>query len=186
MDWIMEENIKSFSKWFVDNQSRIAKLKNENKRLKEEVEVWKNANKILRMHDAKMEYENKKLKESLDIATKCSSKEEDWIIRLSEENKKLKEDFDNYKKKVSEDMKIIVKNQIENIKLFDKMKGEYKKLEEEHKRLKEVYDVCNLDSINKAFRIANLEMENKKLKTLEIWWKTVEERIEIDKGVVRK
>ena len=34
--------------------------------------------------------ENKKLKESLDIATKCSSKEEDWIIRLSEENQELK------------------------------------------------------------------------------------------------
>lgn len=89
MDWIIEENIKIFSKWFVDNQSRIDELENENKslkaeikrlkkphfsdryleklekenkELKEEVEVWKNANKILRMHDAKMEYENKKLK----------------------------------------------------------------------------------------------------------------------------
>ena len=38
-----------------------------------------------------LEEENRKLKESLDIATKCSSKEEDWIIRLSEENKKLKD-----------------------------------------------------------------------------------------------
>lgn len=38
--------------------------------------------------------ENKKLKESLDIATKCSCKEEDWIIRLSEENKRLKEVYE--------------------------------------------------------------------------------------------
>ena len=42
--------------------------------------------------------ENRKLKESLDIATKCSSKEEDWIIRLSEENKKLKDELEFYKK----------------------------------------------------------------------------------------
>ncbi len=34
----------------------------------------------------------------------------------------------------------------------------------EIKRLKEVYEACNLDSINKAFKIGNLEMENKKLK----------------------
>ena len=41
----------------------------------------------------KLEEENRKLKESLDIATKCSSKEEDWIIRLSEENKNLKNEL---------------------------------------------------------------------------------------------
>jgi predicted nuclease with TOPRIM domain len=41
----------------------LHKLEEENKKLKEEVEVWKNANKKLRMHDARMEYENKKLKE---------------------------------------------------------------------------------------------------------------------------
>jgi chromosome segregation ATPase len=43
-----------------------------------------------------LEQENRKLKESLDIATKCSSKEEDWIIRLSEENRKLKSDLDKF------------------------------------------------------------------------------------------
>ena len=37
-----------------------------------------------------LEEENKKLKEELDIATKCSCKEEAWIIRLSEENETLK------------------------------------------------------------------------------------------------
>ena len=37
MDWIMEENIKTFTKWFVDNQSRIAELENENRKLKEKV-----------------------------------------------------------------------------------------------------------------------------------------------------
>lgn len=43
MDWIMEENIKSFAKWFVDNQSRIAELEEENIKLKEKVkklEEW--------------------------------------------------------------------------------------------------------------------------------------------------
>ena len=40
-------------------------LRKEIEKLKEEVELWKNANKILRMHDAKMEYENKKLKETI-------------------------------------------------------------------------------------------------------------------------
>jgi len=37
-----------------------------------------------------LEQENKKLKEELDIATKCSCKEEAWIIRLNEENETLK------------------------------------------------------------------------------------------------
>ena len=45
----------------------------------------------------KLEQENKKLKESLDIATKCSSKEEDWIIRLSEENKNLKSELSKFR-----------------------------------------------------------------------------------------
>ena len=45
-----------------------------------------------------------------------------------------------------------------------KLLKENKKLKEENERLKEVYDACNLDSINRAFKIGNLEMENKKLK----------------------
>lgn len=36
------------------------------------------------------------------------------------------------------------------------------------------------------WKIAELKRENKKLKNLKIIWKTVEERIEIDKGVVRE
>jgi FtsZ-binding cell division protein ZapB len=48
-----------------------------------------------------LEEENRKLKESLDIATKCSSKEEDWIIRLSEENKKLKDENVDLKSELS-------------------------------------------------------------------------------------
>ena len=51
---------------------------------------------------SKLEEENKNLKESLDIATKCSSKEEDWIIRLSEENKKLKEKLEKWEKDYKE------------------------------------------------------------------------------------
>lgn len=39
MDWIIEENIKSFSKWFVDNLSRLAELELENKKLQEKVKV---------------------------------------------------------------------------------------------------------------------------------------------------
>jgi LPS O-antigen subunit length determinant protein (WzzB/FepE family) len=45
-----------------------------------------------------------------------------------------------------------------------KLLNENKKLKEENERLKEVYDACNIDSINRAFKIGNLEMENKKLK----------------------
>ncbi len=37
-----------------------------------------------------------------------------------------------------------------------------------------------------AMELTQLEKENKKLKNLKILWKTVEERIEIDKGVVRE
>lgn len=58
----MTETAKFSVSWeeFIDN------LIEENKKLKEDLEVWKNANKKLRMHDARMEYENKKLKEELE------------------------------------------------------------------------------------------------------------------------
>ena len=39
MDWIIEENIKSFAKWFVDNQSRIAELEEKNRKLKELLDI---------------------------------------------------------------------------------------------------------------------------------------------------
>ena len=43
-----------------------AKLQDKVEELEEEIEVWKNANKKLRMHDARMEYENKELKEEVE------------------------------------------------------------------------------------------------------------------------
>ena len=43
----------------------------QNRKLKEELGVWLNANKILRMHDAKMEYDNKKLKEENELLKQC-------------------------------------------------------------------------------------------------------------------
>ena len=52
---------------YIKQNITIYELDQENKKLKEEVEVWKNANKKLRMHDARMEYENKKLKERIDV-----------------------------------------------------------------------------------------------------------------------
>ena len=58
---------------------------------------------------------------------------------MEEENKKLKEMCDLYVPRVL-------------------------RLEDENKKLKEVYNACNIDSINKAFKIGNLEMENEKLK----------------------
>ena len=39
----MEENIKSFAKWFVDNQSRIAELEEENRKLKHKNELQEKA-----------------------------------------------------------------------------------------------------------------------------------------------
>jgi len=50
---------------------KISELEQENKKLKEELGVWLNANKILRMHDAKMEYDNKKLKEENELLKQC-------------------------------------------------------------------------------------------------------------------
>lgn len=66
---------------FIDN------LIEENKKLKKEVEVWKNANKKLRMHDAKTEYENKKLKEEnedLKAIVDHYKKFEEWKNKLKE------------------------------------------------------------------------------------------------------
>lgn len=78
---------------FIDKIQRqdkyIEYLEEENKALK----ITVDENNLLAKDYVELKEENKKLKESLDIATKCSSKEEDWIIRLSEENKKLKSDL---------------------------------------------------------------------------------------------
>ena len=143
---------------------RLYCLEQENENLKADLEKFSEAYKKYRDYEKEelaescydLARENDKLKEENKWFNKKIKQAGKYVAATMKENKKLKAEFDNYKKKVSEDMKVIVKNQIENIKLFDKINGEYKKLEQ----------------------------ENKKLKNLKICWKTVEERIEIDKGVV--
>ena len=66
------------------SMERYKELEEENKKLKEEVEVWKNANKKLRMHDAKMEYENRKLKETIKDHQLYEEKLEHRIIEFEE------------------------------------------------------------------------------------------------------
>ena len=60
-----------------------------------------------------------------------------------------------------------------------RLKKEIKKLKEERDFFKEQATLWRNDYKNEY-------ENNKKLKNLKIWWKTVEERIEIDKGVVRE
>ena len=60
-----------------------------------------------------------------------------------------------------------------------------RKLEEENQMMKEEKEIRALNDRDNLIQIEKLKEENKKLKNLKICWKTVEERIEIDKGVVR-
>ena len=60
-----------------------------------------------------------------------------------------------------------------------------RKLEEENATLKDNIEFLNQCLDDRDRSIALLQEENKKLKNLKICWKTVEERIELDKGVVR-
>ena len=66
-------------------------------------------------------------------------------------------------------------------------------LEEEIRTLKNKIEYLTISLYDRDKKIAltkkenrKLEEENKKLKNLKIWWKTVEERIEIDKWVIRE
>ena len=136
MDWIMEENIKTFTKWFVDNQSRIAELEEANKKLHEICDKY--VPMALRLED-----ENKRLNEDFDNYKKKVSEDMKEIVKEQTENIRL---FDTIKGE------------------YKKLEKENKKLKEDNKRLKEVYEACNLDPINRAFKTGNLEMENKKLK----------------------
>jgi len=91
-------------------REKITELEEENRKLKEELGVWLNANKILRMHDAKMEYENKKLKEERDnFMLKYAKALEEKIVqtnelcternKLGEENKRLRSERDKWRGK---------------------------------------------------------------------------------------
>ena len=81
----MEENIKTFTKWFVDNQSRIAELEEENQTLKDNVEFLHSC---LDDRDKSIEL----MKEKIRFLEQCLDNKEKVNISLREENKKLKEE----------------------------------------------------------------------------------------------
>ena len=123
--------------------------------------------------------ENKKLKESLDIATKCSSKEEDWIIRLSEENKKLKEKLDAFESSKFYTMALLeiqhpktareAENLLQVKKVFERLYNDRLYcLEQENRNLKEENKWFNKKIKQAGKYVAATMKENKKLKE-EIW-----------------
>ena len=85
------------------------------------------------------------------------------IKKLEQENKKLKADTEH------------------TIKFNNKIIGELKL---ENDKLKVIIKNNDIEQKADWKHIEELEAENKKLKNSKICWKTVEERIEIDKGVV--
>lgn len=96
-------------KW--EYRHKILRLEEENRKLKDEVEVWKNANKILRMHDAKMEYENKELKKEREMLIEDLSSDKELQQQIAQkqvdyyrENQKLKEELSKYKKQYEHSM----------------------------------------------------------------------------------
>ena len=114
--------------------------------------------------------------------------------KLKEKNEKLEEDNINlisFNEHYSPD--VIVKyedryetayneERIENAKLCDKMR----RLEEENKKLKS--DLAETQKIGESWRqeCKQLRKENKRLREIQIYWKTVEERIEYDRKVFRE
>ena len=100
------------------------------------------------------------------------------IWRLRKEIKNLKEERDNFMLKYA---KAVEEKVVETNKLCT----ERNKIGEENETLKAIIDNNDLEQKADWEHIDELEEENQKLKNLKICWKTVEERIEIDKGVVR-
>ena len=100
--------------------------------------------------------------------------QEEWIKYLEESIRELRKEKENLKKE-----KGVLKAELHNTQLLLKAwMDDYMELEEENNNLKEknvrlneVYDACTLDSINRTFKIANLEMENGKLKEELEWYK---------------
>ena len=137
----------------------------------------------------KLEEENKTLKKELHNTQLLLKTWMDDYMELEEENKKLRE----FKAK-QEEMMFLIWASIELAKpktawdadklqkgkeIYEKLykeelyylREENKNLKEKNKRLNEVYEVCNIDSINRTFKVANLEMENEKLKEELKWYK---------------
>ena len=100
------------------------------------------------------------------------------IWRLRKEIKNLKEERDNFMLKYA---KAVEEKVVETNKLCT----ERNKIGEENETLKAIIDNNDLEQKADRKHIEELEEENQKLRNLKILWKTVEERIEIDKGVVR-
>lgn len=175
----MENPILASMRWILNEQyKRVRNLEEENEKLKEfkekreesmfyfkaqmeraepktakEAEDLQKAKEIFeKLYREELDYlegENKLLKECNIRNYTSRSNTDDMNLKLLEENKRLKEKLSEVTM-IADDEKQSIEHILE--------------LEEENKRLKEVYDACNLDSINKSFKVANLEMENEKLK----------------------
>lgn len=119
--------------------------------------------------------ENRKLKEEREIRALNDRDNLIQIEKLEKENKKLK--GENEYRKTIVDVVPEWEGHIAEETIQD-LQARIKELKEENEELKEA--MKELNNYNK-FRI----QENKKLKELQICWKTVAERIEEDKKVVR-
>jgi len=163
MDWIMEENIKSFSKWFVDNQSRIAELEEANKKLHEICDKY--VPMALRLED-----ENKRLNEDFDNYKKKVSEDMKEIVKEQTENIKLFDTIKGEYKKLLEENRELRKLRAEDFEITW-LKIENSDLREENKRLEEENEWFN-KKIKEAGKYVGatmkenrqLEKENKKLR----------------------
>ena len=129
--------------------------------LVEENEELKNRNDTLEYRNESLEQENKELREF-----KAKQEEMMFLIWASIELAKPKTALDAEKlQKGKEIYEKLYKEELYHL------REENKNLKEKNKRLNEVYEVCNIDSINKTFKVGNLEMENEKLKEELEWYK---------------
>ena len=145
----------------VTYQKRIAELEEENKKLKKNIEIFEKTKfevmAFLEDNHPKTYREAVKFQKIKEMFEKIYNEK---LYYLEEENKELKKENELLKECNIRNYTSRSDTDDMNLKLLK----ENKKLKEENERLKEVYDACNIDSINRAFKIGNLEMENKKLK----------------------
>ena len=151
----------------------IEELKEEIIKLKQELRCEKNLKETAVKTVKELEEENRKLKEK-------NEKLEEDNINLISFNEHYSPDVivkyeDRYETAYNEE-------RIENAKLCDKMR----RLEEENKKLKS--DLAETQKIGESWRqeCKQLRKENKRLREIQIYWKTVEERIEYDRKVFRE
>lgn len=146
----------------------IKKLEEENRKLREFKEKREES-----MFYFKAQMERVEPKTAMDAEKLQKGKEifEKIMLRrlhlLEEENKELKKENELLKECNIRNYTSRSDTDDMNLKLLE----ENKNLKKENRRLNEVYEVCNIDSINKTFKVANLEMENEKLKEELEWYK---------------